>query len=65
MAPALVRGDDPNAPAKKRRIMMVSMFFDPGTPALNAVNIAKEMVYMICRPYSSESGAQKSAACHI
>lgn len=35
--PQLVRGEEPNAPAKKRRMMSVSMFCEPAAPALKAV----------------------------
>jgi hypothetical protein len=35
--PELVRGDDPKAPAKKRRMISVSMFCAPAAPALKAV----------------------------
>jgi hypothetical protein len=38
--PALVRGDDPNDPARKRRIMRVHAFFEPHIPALKAVRRA-------------------------
>ena len=35
--PALVKGDDPKEPAKKRRMIRVQIFFDPAAPQLNAV----------------------------
>lgn len=35
--PALVNGEDPNEPAKKRRIIRVQMFWEPAAPELNAV----------------------------
>jgi hypothetical protein len=38
--PALVKGEDPKAPAKKRMINSVSMFWDAMAPALKAVRAA-------------------------
>lgn len=42
--PEFVRGEDPKAPAKKRKMMSVQIFCAPAAPALNAVkapNVAK------------------------
>ncbi len=36
--PAFVKGDEPNAPAKNRRIIRVWMFCEPAAPALKAVS---------------------------
>jgi hypothetical protein len=38
--PAFVKGDDPNAPAKNRKMRSVWMFWEPAAPALKAVSIA-------------------------
>ena len=57
--PALVNGDEPNEPAKKRRIIRVQIFCDPAAPELNAVRAQYVMMKRICRPNSSLSGAQR------
>jgi hypothetical protein len=38
--PAFVKGEDPNAPAKNRRMRSDWMFGEPAAPALKAVSIA-------------------------
>jgi hypothetical protein len=38
--PAFVKGEDPNAPAKKRKMRSVWMFCEPAAPALKAVSMA-------------------------
>jgi hypothetical protein len=38
--PALVKGDEPKLPLKKRRMITVQMFIEPTRPALKAVNMA-------------------------
>ncbi len=58
-SPALVRGLEPKAPAKKRRMTRVSIFWDPAAPALKAVMTPYVMKNSSCRPYISESGAQR------
>ena len=51
--PTLVRGEEPKAPAKNRRMTSVCMFLDPQAPALNAVTAAYVPMYKYWRPYSS------------
>ena len=55
--PALVKGEDPKAPARNRVTMSVVMFLLPTAPALKAVIAPYVPEKIICRPYSSERGA--------
>lgn len=57
--PALVNGDDPNAPAKKRRIISVQLFWAPAAPQLKAVKAQYVLIKSSCRPKSSLSGAHR------
>src|ERR1700722_12349113 len=56
--PAFVKGDEPNAPARNRRMMSVEIFFEPAAPALQAVRAAYVPTKRICLPYNSDIGAQ-------
>ena len=56
--PALVNGDEPKAPAKKRRIMRVWIFCDPAAPQLNAVKAQYVPAKRSWRPSISLKGAQ-------
>lgn len=55
--PALVRGDEPNDPAKNRSMRRLWMFLDSAAPALKAVNATNVPTKTTCRPYSSLNGA--------
>jgi len=55
--PAFVKGEEPKAPAKNRRMRSVWMFCDPAAPALNAVSMAYVPKKSTCRPYNSDIGA--------
>ena len=58
--PALVRGEEPKAPAKKRKMTRVWMFCDAAAPALKAVSAPYVMKNKIWRPYSSDRGAHSN-----
>lgn len=58
--PALVRGEEPKAPAKKRKTIRVCMFCDAAAPALKAVRAPYVMKNRIWRPYSSDKGAHNN-----
>ncbi|KAL5045078.1 hypothetical protein BDW71DRAFT_208680 [Aspergillus fruticulosus] len=55
--PALVIGDDPNAPAKNRRMIRDQLFCALAAPQLNAVKAQYVLVKRSRRPNSSLSGA--------
>lgn len=48
--PAFVKGDDPNEPAKNRRIKIDCVFCAPAEPALKKVKAPKVRMNRIWRP---------------
>ena len=61
--PALVSGEEPMAPAKKRRMMRVQMFWAPAAPALKKVMTAYVPMKRYCLPKSSKPVLKSASFC--
>lgn len=58
--PVLTSDEDPNAPPKNRHTRSDSMFLEHAAPTLKAVNAAKVVMNIICRPIISHKEAHTS-----